>query len=139
MWEDFRLGPQLGIVRFGMGKDRPTSHPHKFARSHNGKRRLSPLPYKPSLGQRHIRQGWEASLPDVGSSKFMRVGRRSILAHPKTNNTWLGAETKVLPQIALSTFKKKKSYNLSNNWTKLIETHKKKKMKIVLRNYRRRR
>ena len=39
----------------------------------------------PSLGQRLIRQGWEASVPDVGLSKFMRVGRRSILAHPKVN------------------------------------------------------
>ena len=31
LWEDFRLGPQLGIVHFGMGKDRSTSHPHEFA------------------------------------------------------------------------------------------------------------
>ena len=47
LWEDFRLGPQSGIVRFGVGNDRPTSHPHKFAQSHIGERRLPPLPYKP--------------------------------------------------------------------------------------------
>ena len=41
----------------------------------------------PSLDQKLIRQGWEASLPDVGLSKFVRVGRRSIIAHPKANNT----------------------------------------------------
>ena len=45
----------------------------------------------PSLGQRFIRQGWEASLLDVGLNKFVQVGCRSILAHPKANNTWLGA------------------------------------------------
>ena len=44
------------------------------------------------------KEGWEASLPDVGLSKFVWVGRRLILAYPKMNNTWLGAETKVLPQ-----------------------------------------
>ena len=49
-----------------------------------------------SVGQRLIRHEWEASLPDVGLSKFMRVGRRLILTHPKANNTWLGVETKVL-------------------------------------------
>ena len=75
LWENFRLGPQSGIVRFGH-----TWWVHPF------------------LGQRHIRQGWEAFLPDVGLSKFVRVGRRSILAHLRVNNTWLGAETKVLPQ-----------------------------------------
>ena len=47
LWEDFRLGPQLGIVRFGMGKDWPTSHLYEFAQSHIGERRLPPLPYKP--------------------------------------------------------------------------------------------
>ena len=58
LWEDFRLGPQSGIVHFGMGKNRPTSHPHEFA-----------------------------SLLDVGLSKFIPVGHRSIIAHPKANNT----------------------------------------------------
>ena len=52
----------------------------------------------PSLGQRLIRQGWEASFPSVGLSKFVWVGRKSILAYPKANNTWLGVKTKVLPQ-----------------------------------------
>ena len=33
------------------------------------------------------KEGWEASLPDVGLSKFVRVGRRLILAYSKTNNT----------------------------------------------------
>ena len=47
LWEDFRLGPQSGIVRFRMGKDRLTSHPHEFDQSHIGKRCLPPLPYKP--------------------------------------------------------------------------------------------
>ena len=75
LWENFRLGPQSVIVRFG----------HTW-RVH------------PSLGQRHITQGWEAFFPDVGLSKFVRVGCRSILAHLEVNNTWLGAETKVLPQ-----------------------------------------
>ena len=46
LWEDFRLGPQSGIVRFEMGKDRPTSHPHEFAQSHIGKKRLPLMPYK---------------------------------------------------------------------------------------------
>ena len=46
MWEDFRLDPQLGIVRFRMGKDRLMSHLHEFAQSHIGERRLPPLPYK---------------------------------------------------------------------------------------------
>ena len=40
-----------------------------------------------SLGQRLIREGWEVSLSNVGLSKFVLVGRRSILAHPKANNT----------------------------------------------------
>ena len=31
VWEDFRLGPQSGIIHFGMGNDWPTSHPHEFA------------------------------------------------------------------------------------------------------------
>ena len=41
-----------------------------------------------SLGQVLIRQGWEASLPDVGLNKFVRVASapRPI---PKANNTWL--------------------------------------------------
>ena len=47
MWEDFRLDSQSGIVRFGMGNDRPTSHLHEFAQSHIEERRLPPLPYKP--------------------------------------------------------------------------------------------
>jgi len=46
-WEDFRLGPQSGIFRFGMGKDRPTSHSHEFAQSHIGERRLPLMAYKP--------------------------------------------------------------------------------------------
>ena len=33
------------------------------------------------------KEGWEASLPDVGLSKFVRVERRLILAYPKMNNT----------------------------------------------------
>ena len=39
-----------------------------------------------SLGQVHIRQGWEVSLPDVGLNKFVRVALapRPI---PKVNNT----------------------------------------------------
>ena len=47
VWEDFRLGPQSGIVCFGMGKDQLTSHPHKFAQSHIGERRLPLMSYKP--------------------------------------------------------------------------------------------
>ena len=73
-----------------MCKDWLTSHPHEFAQSHTRERRLSPCLWP--------KEGWEASLPDVGLSKFVRVGRRLILAYPKMNNTWLGAETKVLPQ-----------------------------------------
>ena len=45
--EDFHLGPQSGIVHVGMGKDRPTSHPHEFAQPHIRERCLPPLPYKP--------------------------------------------------------------------------------------------
>ena len=87
LWEDFRLGPQSGIVRFGMDNDWPTSHPHEFTHT----------TVYPSLGQRLIRQGWEVSLPNVGLSKFVWVEHKSILTHPKANNTWLEAETKVLP------------------------------------------
>ena len=68
----------------------------------------------PSLDSMLIRQGWEASLSDVGLSKFMREGRRSILAYPRANNTWLEAEMKVLlirqwwevsfPDVGLSKF-----------------------------------
>ena len=47
VWEDFRFGPQSSIIRFGIGKNRPTSLPHEFAQSHIGERRLPPLPYKP--------------------------------------------------------------------------------------------
>ena len=47
MWEDFRFDPQSGIIRFGMGKDRLTSHLHEFAQSHIGERRLPLMPYKP--------------------------------------------------------------------------------------------
>ena len=31
LWEDFCLDPQSSIVRFGICKDRLTSHPHEFA------------------------------------------------------------------------------------------------------------
>ena len=50
----------------------------------------------PSLGQVLIRQGWEASLPDMGLNKFVRVASppRPI---PKANNTWLGKDS-FLPQ-----------------------------------------
>ena len=87
MWEDFRLDPQSGIVCIEMGKDRPTSHLHVFAQSHIGERNCTHTTVHPSLDQRLIRQGWEASLSDVGLSKFVQVGRKSILAHPKVNNT----------------------------------------------------
>ena len=40
-----------------------------------------------SLGQVFIRQGWEASLPDVRLSKFVRMGARVDPAYPKANNT----------------------------------------------------
>ena len=40
-----------------------------------------------SLGQVLIKQGWEASLPDVGLSKSVRVGARVDPAHPKVDNT----------------------------------------------------
>ena len=50
----------------------------------------------PSLGQVLIRQGWEASLPDVELNKFVKVASapRPI---PKANNTWLGKDS-FLPQ-----------------------------------------
>ena len=41
----------------------------------------------PSLGQVLIRQGWEASLPDVELSKSVQVGTRVDPTHPKVNNT----------------------------------------------------
>ena len=49
-----------------------------------------------SLGQVLIRQGWEASLLDVGLNKFVRVASapRSIL---KANNTWFEKDL-FLPQ-----------------------------------------
>ena len=49
-----------------------------------------------SLSQVLIRLGWEASLPDVGLNKFVRVASapRPI---PKANNTWLGKDS-FLPQ-----------------------------------------
>ena len=40
-----------------------------------------------SLGQVLIRQGWEASLLDVGLSKSVQVGARVNLAYPKVDNT----------------------------------------------------
>ena len=43
LWEDFSLGPQSGIVRFGIGKDQPTFHLHEFAQSHIRERRLPPF------------------------------------------------------------------------------------------------
>ena len=50
----------------------------------------------PSLGQVLIRQGGEASLPNVGLNKFVRVASASQLI-PKTNNTLLGKNS-FLPQ-----------------------------------------
>ena len=49
-----------------------------------------------SLGQVLIRQGWEASFPDVGLNKFVKVASapRPI---PKANNTWLEKDS-FLPQ-----------------------------------------
>ena len=44
-WEE-RIFPQSSIVRFGMGRVDPCSHPHEFAQSHIGERHLPPLPYK---------------------------------------------------------------------------------------------
>ena len=40
-----------------------------------------------SLGQVLIRQGWEASLPNVGLSKSVQVGVRVDPTHPKEDNT----------------------------------------------------
>ena len=39
------------------------------------------------LDQMLMRQGWEVSLPNVGLSKFVRVGARVDPAHPKADNT----------------------------------------------------
>ena len=50
-----------------------------------------------SLVQVLIRQGWEASLPDVGLSKFVWVDVRADPIYPKANNTWLGKDL-FLPQ-----------------------------------------
>ena len=47
-----------------------------------------------SLGQVLIRQGWEASLPDVGLSKTLRIRPMPHATNSKENNTWLGFETK---------------------------------------------
>ena len=41
------VSAQSGIVRFEMGKDWPTFHPHEFAQTHIGQRRLPPLSYRP--------------------------------------------------------------------------------------------
>ena len=41
----------------------------------------------PSLSQVLIRQGWEASLPDVELNKSMQVGARVDPAYPKADNT----------------------------------------------------
>ena len=59
MWEE-QIFPQSGIVCFG---NRPRSRYHS--------RRLLPL----------------LSLPNVGLSKFVRVGAKVNPAHPKVNNT----------------------------------------------------
>ena len=52
---------------------------------------LNPTPGKdashPCLISLWPKEGWEASLPDVGLSKFVRVRHRLILAYPKMNNT----------------------------------------------------
>ena len=107
MWEDFHLGPQSGIVRFGLPqllgfKGKPPPSPFRLPmRSYVQEcvmhasrcanlilsHMITHTMVHPSLGQRLIKQGWKASLPDVRLSKFMRVGRRSILTHPKVNNT----------------------------------------------------
>ena len=47
----------------------------------------------PSLGQRLIKQGWEASLLDVGLSKFVRV--RRILHACKIKDQLLSYQTNV--------------------------------------------
>ena len=44
------------------------------------------VPY-PSLGQVLIRQGWEASLPDVGLSKTLRIRPAPRAANSKEDNT----------------------------------------------------
>ena len=51
------------------------------AHTHYGTPFLKPKAYKARV---------EASLPNVGLSKFMRVGRRSILAHPKDKQYLIG-------------------------------------------------
>jgi len=63
------------------------------------------LVVRSSLGQRLIRHEWEASLSDVGLNKSLRTKVQCI---SKEDNTWLGAETKVLPQYQFKPF----------NWTK---------------------
>ena len=62
----------------------------------------------PSLGQVLIRQGWEASLPNVGLSKTLRIRPAPCVANSEEGNTWLGFKTKFPPtKRCLSGFKGK--------------------------------
>ena len=54
-----------------------------------------------SLGQVLIRQGWKASLPDVGLSKTLRIRPTPCATNSKENNTWLGFETKFPPTVTI--------------------------------------
>ena len=55
----------------------------------------------PYLGQVLIRQGWEASLPDMELSKTLRIRPAPHAANSEEDNTWLGFKTKFPPTTTL--------------------------------------
>ena len=81
------------MVLSDLGEDRMDFLPRKACLYHEHVQQqfsrlalITHIMVHPSLGQVLIRQGWEASLPDMELNKFMRVAsaHRPIL---KTNNT----------------------------------------------------
>ena len=95
LWEDFCLSFQSGIVRFGMG--RIDLHPTRT-------NLLNPTSGRDAFHSCLISLWPKNECTTTTHTKFMRVGHWSILTHRKVNNTWLGAETKVLRQLLLLLF-----------------------------------
>ena len=69
------LEPQSSIILLGISGTGRRPNPQGFAQSY------------PSLGQVLIRQGYEASLPDVGLSKTLRIRPMPRAANSEENNT----------------------------------------------------
>ena len=100
MWEE-RIFPQSGIVRFGMSRVNLCPHPHGFAQSHIGERRLPPLPRptRRKLGPMHAKSS-KFSLTQAVSIRIgrNRQNRRFRPKFKKNKQTNKGAKRTLWPK-----------------------------------------